>query len=154
MAEGSPEEDEGADEAEGRGEGRGANLVSGFQVRGVDHVHITTPEELEKQVIDWYTDCLGLERVEKPEGTWPKGTWFSAGGQEIHVSKDEHNPPKEGHFGLVVDDFPAAIEVLRANGCHIEQASNIPGRHRCYTRDPAGNRIELLAFDDESGGRH
>ena len=121
--------------------------MAGFSVSRINHVHITTPEELESQVVDWYETVLGLERVEKPEGTWPQGTWFTVGDQELHVSKDEHNPPKDPHFGLVVDDFGAVIETLRANGCHIEQATNIPGRHRCYTRDPAGNRIELLSFD-------
>ena len=118
-----------------------------FGVSGIEHVHITTPEELEDKVVEWYEGVLGLQQVDKPEGTLPKGTWFRAGAQEIHLSKDEHNPPKDAHFGLVVDDFAAAIEVLRATGCHIEQAANIPGRRRCYTRDPAGNRIELLAFE-------
>jgi catechol 2,3-dioxygenase-like lactoylglutathione lyase family enzyme len=67
------------------------------------------------------------------------------------VSLDDHNPPKQAHFGLVVDDFHAIVEDLRASGCHIEQASTIPGRHRCYTRDPAGNRIEIMALDASVG---
>ena len=121
-----------------------------FSVSGIEHVHITTPEELEDKVVEWYERVMGLEQVDKPEGTRPQGTWFRAGAQEIHISKDEHNPPKDAHFGLVVDDFAVAIEVLRANGCHIEQAANIPGRRRCYTRDPAGNRIEILAFEGKS----
>jgi catechol 2,3-dioxygenase-like lactoylglutathione lyase family enzyme len=123
--------------------------VGDFNVSGISHVHITTPEELEDQVVEWYQRVLGLERLEKPVAALPQGTWLRAGGQEIHISKDAHNPPKDAHFGLVVDDFAAVIEVLRGNGCHIEQAATIPGRHRLYTRDPAGNRIELLAFDDE-----
>jgi YD repeat-containing protein len=24
----------------------------------------------------------------------------------------------------------------------------IPGRRRCYTRDPAGNRIEIVTYDE------
>jgi catechol 2,3-dioxygenase-like lactoylglutathione lyase family enzyme len=124
--------------------------VAGFKVQGVNHVHITTPEELEDEVVEWYEDCLGLERLEKPEGTRQHGAWFRAGDQQIHVSYDEHNPPKDAHFGLVVDDLNEVITVLRERGCHIEQAAIIPGRHRCYTRDPAGNRIEFLAFDEGS----
>jgi len=121
--------------------------MAGFSVARINHVHITTPQELESQVVEWYERVLGLERDEKPEGTRPKGTWFKIGDQELHVSVDEHNPPKDAHFGVVVDDFTSVIETLRQNGCHIEQAASIPGRHRCYTRDPAGNRIELLTFD-------
>jgi catechol 2,3-dioxygenase-like lactoylglutathione lyase family enzyme len=119
-----------------------------FDVVAVDHVQVTAPDELVDETCDWYRSCLGLEEMDKPEGTRPKGAWFHAGSQEVHVSVDEHNPHKTAHFGLVVTDFDAAIGRLRSSGCHIEQASAIPGRHRCYTRDPAGNRIEIVAFDD------
>jgi catechol 2,3-dioxygenase-like lactoylglutathione lyase family enzyme len=122
--------------------------MAAFQVSGINHVHITAPEELEAQVVEWYENVLGLERSEKTEiAGWRGGTWFTAGNQELHVSVDAHNPPKDAHFGLVVDDLNAVIETLRSHNCHIEQAAAIPGRHRCYTRDPAGNRIELLSFD-------
>ena len=122
-----------------------------FEIVGVDHVQVTAPEELVEETCGWYGDCLGLEQLEKPEGTRPLGAWFRAGEQEIHVSVDEHNPHKTAHFGLTVTDFHAVVERLRGAGCHIEQASMIPGRHRCYTRDPAGNRIELVAFDEAGG---
>lgn len=117
-----------------------------FSFVALDHVNVTTPEELENEVTAWYSDCLGLERLEKPEGTHEGGAWFRAGDHEIHVSLDEHNPPKKAHFGLVVDDYEAIIDRLRAASCHIEQAREIPGRRRFYTRDPAGNRIEIINF--------
>ncbi|MGH2746391.1 MAG: VOC family protein [Actinomycetota bacterium] len=123
-------------------------MTNDFRVLGVDHVTVTTPEELEGDVLDWYQDCLGLERVEKPEGTRASGGWFRVGGQEIHVSIDPHNPLRTAHFGLVVDDFGVTVARLRAQGCHIEQATHIPGRRRCFTRDPAGNQIEIVAFDE------
>lgn len=110
---------------------------------------MTTPAEFEAEVVAWYRDCLRLQDVDKPEATRPGGAWFRAGEQEIHVSIDEHNPHKTAHFGIVVTDFAAVIERLRVAGCHIEQASSIPGRHRCYTRDPAGNRIEISHVDEE-----
>lgn len=120
-----------------------------FSIGRLDHVHITTPEELEGEVIAWYETTLGLTRISKPEGTQPRGAWFSVGEQEVHVSRDEHNPPHLSHFGLEVDDLQAVVATLRTAGCHIEQATDIPGRKRFYTRDPAGNRIELLAKDGE-----
>ncbi len=115
---------------------------------GIEHVHITAPEELQKEVADWYRVCLGLEEIEKPAGTKDSGAWFGAGSQEIHLSIDEHNPPKTAHFALVVDDFEPVVDALREQGCHVEQASPIPGRHRFYTRDPAGNRVEVVHFDE------
>lgn len=121
--------------------------MSDLKISKLDHVDITTPEELEEAVLDWYGSCLGLERIDKPDGTASRGGWFRIGDQELHVTQDEHNPPKIAHFGIAVDDFDEAVSRLRSFGCHIEQATTIPGRRRCYTRDPAGNRIEILSYD-------
>lgn len=125
-------------------------MSEAFRTIRLDHVHITTPEELEEEVIAWYEQTLGLGRIEKPEGTQPRGAWFSIGEQQIHVSRDEHNPPHLSHFGVEVDDLDRVVGVLREAGCHIEQATMIPGRRRFYTRDPAGNRIEFLSRDGDS----
>jgi catechol 2,3-dioxygenase-like lactoylglutathione lyase family enzyme len=124
--------------------------MAGFTFSGIDHVNVTAPDELMEDVLNWYSDILGLEPVDKPEGTKDRGGWFKAGTQEIHVSVDPHNPPQSAHFGLVVDDSTPAVEALRAAGCHIEQASIIPGRHRFFTRDPAGNKLEIISFDGDA----
>jgi catechol 2,3-dioxygenase-like lactoylglutathione lyase family enzyme len=124
--------------------------VSEFTIVGLDHINVTTPEELLEEVMDFYSGCLGLERIDKPSGTSASGGWFRAGPAEIHVSIDEHNPQKAPHFGLVVSDFSAALERIRAAGCHVEQARPIPGRDRCFTRDPAGNRVELIAYESRA----
>lgn len=118
----------------------------------LDHVNITTPEELEEDVIEWYESCLGLEKIPKPGGTRDAGAWFKIGEAEVHVSRDEHNPHKSSHFCLQVNDLQATVERLRNAGCHIEQAGEIPGRHRLFTRDPAGNLVELMSFDGFDGG--
>ncbi len=119
-----------------------------FKITHLDHVNITAPEDLQEEVLGWYESCLGLDRIDKAEGTSSAGAWFRAGDQQVHVSLDEHNPPKTAHFCLVTDDFEAAVERLRDAGCHIEQARPVPGRHRFFTRDPAGNRIEIMSFDE------
>lgn len=121
-----------------------------FRVLGLDHVDVTAPVELEAEVVEWYQSCLGLTRIKKPEGTRPKGAWFELGPDELHVSVDEHNPPQTAHVGIVVDDYELVIRHLREFGCHIEQASAIPGRRRFYTRDPAGNRIEIGFVEETS----
>jgi catechol 2,3-dioxygenase-like lactoylglutathione lyase family enzyme len=118
-----------------------------IDIDGFDHVAITAPAELEGEVIAWYAEVMGLERVAKPDGTRAQGGWFQLGSQQLHVLIDEHNPPKDAHFCLVVSEIDGAIETLREAGCHIEQAAAIPGRKRFYTRDPAGNRIEITAYD-------
>ena len=119
-----------------------------MRVLAFEHVSVSCPADLEDEVVAWYRETLGLESMEKPEGTREAGAWFVIGAQQVHVTIDEHNPPKKAHFGLVVDDISVAVERLRNAGCHIEQASTIPGRHRFYTRDPAGNRIEIITIDE------
>ena len=118
-----------------------------MKVLSLEHVSITSPEDLEDEVVSWYRDCLGLQEMDKPPGTRAKGAWFQIGEQQVHVTIDEHNPPKVSHFGVVVDDFEEIVDRLRGAGCHLEQASSIPGRRRFYTRDPAGNRIEIISID-------
>jgi catechol 2,3-dioxygenase-like lactoylglutathione lyase family enzyme len=120
------------------------------KVVSLEHVAVTAPEELVDDVLAWYESILGLERIEKPPGTREAGAWFSAGEGQIHVTLDEHNPPKKAHYGIVVDDFGDIVERLRGAGCHIEQARQIPGRRRFYTRDPAGNRLEIITTEDEA----
>ena len=117
------------------------------KVSALEHVTVTTPEELEEEVVTWYADVLGLERLEKPAGVKPDGAWFQVGTQQVHVLIDPHNPPKNAHFCLLVTEFDSFVANLRTHGCHIEQARAIPGRHRCFTRDPAGNSIEIASLD-------
>ena len=124
-------------------------MGEGFEIARLDHVNITAPDELEDETLAWYRETLGLEEIEKPQGTRPRGAWFRIGDAELHVSIDEHNPHKTSHFGLLVDDYDAVIERLRAAKSHIEQANVIPDRHRFYTRDPAGNRLEIAHLDEE-----
>jgi catechol 2,3-dioxygenase-like lactoylglutathione lyase family enzyme len=114
-----------------------------FMLVGIDHVAIAAPEELQEETVAWYRDTLGLEEL-PADG---RGARFALGEQELHVSVDPHNPPRVAHFCMLVENHGAIVERLRENGSHIEQARDIPGRHRFYTRDPAGNRIEIASVD-------
>jgi catechol 2,3-dioxygenase-like lactoylglutathione lyase family enzyme len=121
--------------------------MSDFTIRRLDHVTITAPEELETAVLEFYGTFLGLSRLDKPEGTSAPGAWFAIGDVQLHVSRDSHNPPPTAHFAVTVGDFDVAVERLRDSGYHIEQAHPVPGRQRLYTRDPAGNRVEIVSYD-------
>jgi catechol 2,3-dioxygenase-like lactoylglutathione lyase family enzyme len=121
--------------------------MSDFAIRGLDHVTITAPEELETAVLEFYGTFLGLRRLDKPEGASSPEAWFAIGDVQLHVSRDSHNPPPTAHFAVTVRDFDMTVERLRDSGYHIEQAHPVPGSQRLYTRDPAGNRIEIVSYD-------
>lgn len=89
----------------------------------------------------FYSDVLRLESVTRKDAAG-KGAWFRVGDAEIHLSEDPApQPPSQRHLALDVDDLPAARAAVLASGALIEKEE--PGR-RFWTRDPAGNRLEIV----------
>jgi catechol 2,3-dioxygenase-like lactoylglutathione lyase family enzyme len=117
---------------------------------GLDHSFLTIQKGGEDEARGFYGDVLGLEEVQRPEGLQRTGgVWFQAGGQELHLGTDDaHLPPKRPHSGFRVGS-PAELDELAerliSNRYDVEWDDRIEGRKRFYTRDPFGNRIELLA---------
>jgi len=73
------------------------------------------------------------------------GAWFAIGGaSEVHLSEREAPAHPDAHFALVVDDFQALVDRLQRGGHEWSPAPPIFGGGRGFTRDPAGNRIEVL----------
>jgi hypothetical protein len=60
------------------------------------------------------------------------------------VSEREGDVHPQSHFGLVVDDFDGVLRRLRGSGAPWEDQADIFGGRRGFTRDPAGNRVEIL----------
>jgi catechol 2,3-dioxygenase-like lactoylglutathione lyase family enzyme len=117
---------------------------------GLDHSFLTIRERGEDEARRFYGDVLGLEEIERPEGLQrSRGVWFQAGGQELHLGTDDaHLPPKRPHAGFRVGssvELDEVAERLTSNRYDVEWDERIEDRRRFYTRDPFGNRIELLA---------
>ena len=117
---------------------------------GLDHSFLTIPDGGEDEARRFYGDVLGLEEIQRPEGLQRSGgVWFQAGGQELHLGTDDaHLPPKRPHPGFRVGrsvELDEVAERLTSNRYDVEWDERIEGRRRFYTRDPFGNRIELLA---------
>ncbi|HET8726145.1 MAG TPA: VOC family protein [Alphaproteobacteria bacterium] len=120
-----------------------------MNVIGIDHVNLTCQAALEEATIAFYRDVLGLTRVPKPPSQRPSGAWLQIGNQQIHLSVDD-NAPRDSqlaasrHVCFRVADLGAAEAALRAAGAPVTpDARPIPGIHRLFTRDPAGNNLEL-----------
>ena len=117
---------------------------------GLDHSFLTIHDGGEDAARRFYGEVLGLEEIQRPEGLQRSGgVWFQAGGQELHLGTDDaHLPPKRPHPGFRVGgsvELDEVAERLTSNRYDVEWDERIEGRRRFYTRDPFGNRIELLA---------
>lgn len=111
------------------------------------HVNIVVRPGETDQVVGFYTEVLRLRRTDKPvEGTSPGGAWFDISeSHQLHISEREDAVMHDDmHFGLVVDDFEAALARLEAAGAPWQPQADLFGGRRGSTRDPLGNRIELL----------
>ena len=112
----------------------------------IHHVNVVVPPGGTDSVVGFYSDVLGLTRVAKPtEGVDRSGAWFDIDDTtQVHVSERNGAVHPQSHFGLVVDDFDAVLARVRDSGAPWDDQADIFGGRRGFTRDPAGNRIELI----------
>ena len=110
------------------------------------HVNVVVPPGRTDDVVPFYVDVLGLRRVPKPtHGVDQSGAWFDIDDStQLHVSERDGDVHPQSHFGLVVDDFDATLRRLRDAGAPWEDQADIFGGRRGFTRDPVGNRVEIL----------
>jgi catechol 2,3-dioxygenase-like lactoylglutathione lyase family enzyme len=112
------------------------------------HVQVGCPEESEDALRVFY-GALGFVEVPKPPVLAARGGfWMRApSGVELHVGREpDHRPSAKAHPALLVDDLAAVTEVLRATGAVIDEDDGElrPTYVRAQTRDPSGNRLELV----------
>ena len=112
----------------------------------IHHVNVVVAPGGTDAVVPFYADVLGLHHVEKPKaGVAQSGAWFDVNdAMQVHVSEREGDVHPQSHFGLVVDDFDAVLRRLHDAGAPWEDQADIFGGRRGFTRDPAGNRVEIL----------
>jgi catechol 2,3-dioxygenase-like lactoylglutathione lyase family enzyme len=115
-------------------------------VTRIHHVNVVVPPGGTDGVVGFYTKVLGLRQAPKPtEGVAQSGAWFDIDERtQVHVSERDGSSHPQSHFALVVDDFDDVLGRLREAGAAWEEQPDIFGGRRGFTRDPAGNRIEIL----------
>ena len=109
----------------------------------IDHVQLAIPPGGEAVARAFYGGVLGLIEVPKPEPMRARGgMWFDGG---IHLGiEDGMRPSVKMHPALVVDDLDALVARLVAAGFEWKPSDELPGVRRGHTKDPFGNRIELV----------
>jgi catechol 2,3-dioxygenase-like lactoylglutathione lyase family enzyme len=118
------------------------------------HVQVACPPGGEDACRRFYADGLGLAEVDKPvELSGRGGAWFRAYDElgavtaELHVGvEDPFVPARKAHPAFVVDDLAATAAAVRAVGAEVDltERETFAGFLRFHTRDPHGNRVEVL----------
>jgi catechol 2,3-dioxygenase-like lactoylglutathione lyase family enzyme len=114
----------------------------------LQHTSVPMPPGGDDAARRFYGQVLGLREIPKPSGLDGMNLiWFAANddGDEVHVFEHEggaSNPSQ--HLCLEVDDIAAYEAHLRSLGCEVDIPESIVNRPRLFTRDPFGNRLELV----------
>ena len=112
----------------------------------LQHANVVIPKGATEECAAFYEHVLGLRRIPKPERLDPVGAWFDVDGfAQVHLSERDGERHEDAHFALLCDDFDATLERLARNGFPWTEQDDVFGGRRGFTRDPAGNRVELLA---------
>ena len=102
---------------------------------GINHVALQV-DDLE-QAVAFYTELFQPTAVDRSE---PDAAFLEIGDQFVALF-ERGSREEEPHFGLVVDDKEAARRALEEAGVAI-----LPG-HRLDFRDPSGNRVQVVQYD-------
>jgi catechol 2,3-dioxygenase-like lactoylglutathione lyase family enzyme len=115
-------------------------------VVAIDHVQLPIPPGGEAAARAFYGDLLGFTEVPKPAVMAVRGgMWFQAGPVGIHIGiEPDMRASVKAHPALVVDDLAAFVARLVGAGHEWKPSDELPGTHRGHTKDPFGNRIELI----------
>ena len=111
----------------------------------LQHANVVIPNGSTETVAPFYETVLGLRRIPKPAALDPRGAWFDIDGYaQLHLSERDGDRHPDSHVGLVVDDFAATLARIADAGAPWTEQEDVFGGRRGFTRDPAGNRVEIL----------
>jgi lactoylglutathione lyase len=102
---------------------------------GINHVALQV-DDLEAAV-EFYTALFEPTAVDRSE----EDAVFLEIGDQFLALFERGSREEEPHFGVVVEDKEAARRVLEEAGVEI-----LPG-HRLDFRDPSGNRVQIVQYD-------
>jgi catechol 2,3-dioxygenase-like lactoylglutathione lyase family enzyme len=110
------------------------------------HVAIEVTPEQASRCRDFYR-LLGFAAVQPPPTLRDRALWLERDRTQVHLLfEQEPVTPPEGHLAVVVEDYDRALEALRDAGHSPQARTEHWGSPRAFVRDPAGHRVELMAF--------
>lgn len=98
----------------------------------------------------FYGELLGLREIPPPREFDFIAIWYDLGGTYLHLLlKDQPDTISARHFCLHVTDAKAAREFVRSKGIRVDETVRIRTADRFFIRDPDGNRIEILQWEEK-----
>jgi hypothetical protein len=118
-------------------------LSFGFEI---DHVQIAIPKDGEDAGRVFFGVLLGLKEIPKPDDMAIRGgCWFATGEKQIHLGVDsDFRSALKAHVALNTDRLDELRARLEKADYTTYDDTAVDGRHRFFTHDPFGNRIEFM----------
>ena len=112
---------------------------------------LEVPSELVGACAEFWS-LLGFERVKPPASLGDRAVWMEREGTQIHLMHvDDPVVPRQGHAAIVVADYGRVFAALTAAGYDPQPRTEHWGAPRCFVRDPAGHRVEVMAASPARG---
>jgi catechol 2,3-dioxygenase-like lactoylglutathione lyase family enzyme len=113
------------------------------------HVNLVCGPGLVPSAAAFWKDVFGLVEIERHGRSGRPGAWLrtpddSAGSFQIHLSERDEPQSPDAHVAISVDDVASVRERCVVAGAPWEAAEPVIGTARGFTRDPAGNRVEVI----------
>jgi catechol 2,3-dioxygenase-like lactoylglutathione lyase family enzyme len=108
-------------------------------------VTVEVPRDLVDACAEFWR-LLGFERVDPPASLGDRAVWMEREGTQVHLMHvDDPVVPPQGHAAVLVADYDRVFTALRDAGHDPEPRTEHWGAPRCFVRDPAGHRVEVMA---------
>jgi catechol 2,3-dioxygenase-like lactoylglutathione lyase family enzyme len=116
-------------------------------IRGIEHTAITSPQP--KTLAAWYVDTLGFTVCYESASTMmvraQNGYVLEITGSEGERPPQTLKTPGLRHLALLVDDFDAVCQTLRAKHVNfVSEPAESKGNRVVFFTDPEGNYLHLL----------
>jgi catechol 2,3-dioxygenase-like lactoylglutathione lyase family enzyme len=111
----------------------------------IQHVTVEVPRERVEDCAAFWA-LLGFRRVEPPPTLQDRAVWMERDGTQVHLMHvDDPVVPPQAHVAVVAEDYARSFGALRDAGHDPEPRPEHWGAPRCFVRDPAGHRVEVMA---------
>jgi catechol 2,3-dioxygenase-like lactoylglutathione lyase family enzyme len=113
----------------------------------IQHVSFEVKPDQLDACIEFY-ELIGFKRVTAPAKLADHVIWLERDGDQFHLLQlPETSHMNAGHAAVPMgDDYEATQQRLRAAGHRVDDHEEYWGSPRSFTRDPAGNLVELMKF--------